>query len=165
MVNDAWLKKVVSIVLNSNRNAQKALADIEAACAQYDEMRALLFPTVDAELNHIRSRAVANGLSPISQADGVVSSLEPDLFGKNQSLSCTARETQLVSEPIARNTRLAIIVDLIIVWVTPTTDNSNLAPVQRTMNSTASSRSIVVRQMAIGTVSVGDVSSVENIYQ
>ena len=31
VVNDARLKKVVSIALNSNRDVQKALADIEAA--------------------------------------------------------------------------------------------------------------------------------------
>ncbi len=33
VVNDARLKKVVSIALNSNRDVQKALADIEAARA------------------------------------------------------------------------------------------------------------------------------------
>ncbi|SQC09396.1 RND efflux system [Klebsiella pneumoniae] len=49
VVNDARLKKVVSIALNSNRDVQKALADIEAARAQYGETRASLFPTVDAD--------------------------------------------------------------------------------------------------------------------
>ncbi len=62
VVNDARLKKVVSIALNSNRDVQKALADIEAARAQYGETRASLFPTVDAELSHTRSKTVASGL-------------------------------------------------------------------------------------------------------
>lgn len=91
VVNDARLKKVVSIALNSNRDVQKALADIEAARAQYGETRASLFPTVDAELSHTRSKTVASGLSSTSQADGAVSSFELDLFGKNQSLSRAAR--------------------------------------------------------------------------
>ncbi len=56
VVNDARLKKVVSIALNSNRDVQKALADIEAARAQYGETRASLFPTVDAELSHTRAK-------------------------------------------------------------------------------------------------------------
>ena len=43
VVNDARLKKVVSIALNSNRDVQKALADIEAARAQYGETRELRF--------------------------------------------------------------------------------------------------------------------------
>ncbi len=75
---------MVSIALNSNRDVQKALADIEAARAQYGETRASLFPTVDAELSHTRSKTVASGLSSASQADGAVSSFELDLFGKNQ---------------------------------------------------------------------------------
>lgn len=83
---------MVSIALNSNRDVQKALADIEAARAQYGETRASLFPTVDAELSHTRSKTVASGLSSASQADGAVSSFELDLFGKNQSLSRAARK-------------------------------------------------------------------------
>ncbi|WP_159181386.1 efflux transporter outer membrane subunit [Klebsiella pneumoniae] len=143
VVNDARLKKVVSIALNSNRDVQKALADIEAARAQYGETRASLFPTVDAELSHTRSKTVASGLSSASQADGAVSSFELDLFGKNQSLSRAARETWLASEFTAQNTRLTMIADLTTAWVTLATDNSNLALAQQTMDSAANSRNIV----------------------
>lgn len=165
VVNDARLKKLVSIALNSNRDVQKALADIEAARAQYGETRASLFPTVDAELSHTRSKTVASGLSSASQADGAVSSFELDLFGKNQSLSRAARETWLASEFTAQNTRLTMIADLTTAWVTLATDNSNLALAQQTMDSAANSRNIVARQMAVGTASAGDVSSAESVYQ
>ena len=157
VVNDARLKKVVSLALNSNRDVQKALADIEAARAQYGETRASLFPTVDAELSHTRSKTVASGLSSASQA--------LDLFGKNQSLSRAARETWLASEFTAQNTRLTMIADLTTAWVTLATDNSNLALAQQTMDSAANSRNIVARQMAVGTASAGDVSSAESVYQ
>ena len=165
VVNDARLKKVVSIALNSNRDVQKALADIEAARAQYGETRASLFPTVDAELSHTRSKTVASGLSSASQADGAVSSFELDLFGKNQSLSRAARETWLASEFTEQNTRLTMIADLTTAWVTLATDNSNLALAQQTMDSAANSRNIVARQMAVGTASAGDLSSAESVYQ
>ncbi|HFT4613123.1 TPA: efflux transporter outer membrane subunit [Klebsiella pneumoniae] len=165
VVNDARLKKVVSIALNSNRDVQKALADIEAARAQYGETRASLFPTVDAELSHTRSKTVASGLSSASQADGAVSSFELDLFGKNQSLSRAARETWLASEFTAQNTRLTMIADLTTAWVTLATDNGNLALAQQTMDSAANSRNIVARQMAVGTASAGDLSSAESVYQ
>lgn len=165
VVNDARLKKVVSIALNSNRDVQKALADIEAARAQYGETRASLFPTVDAELSHTRSKTVASGLSSASQANGAVSSFELDLFGKNQSLSRAARETWLASEFTAQNTRLTMIADLTTAWVTLATDNSNLALAQQTMDSAANSRNIVARQMAVGTASAGDLSSAESVYQ
>lgn len=155
---------MVSIALNSNRDVQKALADIEAARAQYGETRASLFPTVDAELSHTRSKTVASGLSSASQADGAVSSFELDLFGKNQSLSHAARE-RLASEFTAQNTRLTMIADLTTARVTLATDNSNLALAQQTMDSAANSRNIVARQMAVGTASAGDLSSAESVYQ
>ena len=164
-VNDARLKKVVSIALTSNRDVQKAIADIEAARAEYGETRASLFPTVDAELSHTRSKTIASGITSSAQADGAVSSFELDLFGRNQSLSRAARETWLASEYTAQNTRLTMIADLTTAWVTLAADNSNLALAQETMNSADNSRKIVARQMAVGTASAGDLSSAESVYQ
>ena len=165
VVNDARLKKVVSIALNSNRDVQKALADIEAARPVWRNA-GIAVSTVDAELSHTRSsKTVASGLSSASQADGAVSSFELDLFGKNQSLSRAARETWFASEFTAQNTRLTMIADLTTAWVTLATDNSNLALAQQTMDSAANSRNIVARQMAVGTASAGDLSSAESVYQ
>ncbi len=82
----------MNIALTSNRDVQKALADIEAARAQFGETRASLFPTLDVGLSHTRSRTVTSGLTSLSEADGVVSSFELDLFGKNQSLTRAARK-------------------------------------------------------------------------
>jgi multidrug efflux system outer membrane protein len=165
VVNDARLKKVVSMALTSNRDLQKAIADIEAARAQYGETRASLFPTVDAELSHTRSKTVASGLTSSAEADGAVSSFELDLFGKNQSLSRAARETWLASEYTAQNTRLTMIADLTTAWVTLAADNSNLALAQQTLASAENSRKIVARQMAVGTASAGDLSDAESVYQ
>jgi multidrug efflux system outer membrane protein len=83
---------VVSIALNSNRDVQKALADIEAARAQYGETRASLFPTVDAELSHTRSKTVASGLSSASQADGAVSSFDWTCSARTRA--CRARRAK-----------------------------------------------------------------------
>lgn len=165
VVNDARLKKVVTIALNSNRDVQKALADIEAARAQFGETRAALFPTVDAELSHTRSKTVASGLTSSAEADGAVSSFELDLFGKNQSLSRAARETWLASEFTAQNTRLTMIADLTTAWITLAADNSSLALAEETMASADSSRKIVARQMAVGTAAASDLSDAEAVYQ
>ena len=107
VMNDARLKSVVTMALNSNRDVQKAIADIDAARAQYGETRSSLFPTVDAELSHTRSRTLASGVATSDEANGAVSSFELDLFGRNQSLSRAARETWLASEFTAQNTRPA----------------------------------------------------------
>ena len=121
VVNDVRLQKLVSQALNSNRDVQKAIADIDAARAQYGETRASLMPTVNAELSNTRSRTLASGVSTTAQADGAVSSFELDLFGRNQSLSRAARETWLASEFTAQNTRLTMISEL-------TSASSRLAP-------------------------------------
>ena len=165
VVNDARLKKVVNIALTSNRDVQKALADIEAARAQFGETRASLFPTLDAELSHTRSKTVASGLTSSAEADGAVASFELDLFGKNQSLTRAARETWLASEFTAQNTRLTMIADLTTAWITLAADNSNLVLAQDTMASAENSRRIVTRQMEVGTASAGDLSDAESVYQ
>lgn len=123
VVNDVRLQKLVSQALSSNRDVQKAIADIDAARAQYGETRASLMPTANAELSNTRSRTLASGVSTTAQADGAVSSFELDLFGRNQSLSRAARETWLASEYTAQNTRLTMIAELTSAWVTLAADH------------------------------------------
>lgn len=166
VVKDPRLNKVVSMALNSNRDVQKAIADIDAARAQFGETRASLFPTVNAELTGSRGRTTTTtGVNTTAQADGAVSSFELDLFGRNQSLSRAARETWLASEYTAQNTRLTMIAELSTAWVTLAADNSNLALAQQTMASAADSLKIVQRQQQIGTAAVTDVSSAMSVYQ
>ena len=170
VMNDARLKGVVTMALNSNRDLQKAIADIDAARAQYGETRSSLFPTVDAELSHTRSRTLASGVTTSDEANGTVSSFELDLFGRNQSLSRAARETWLASEFTAQNTRLTMVSELTIVrlsaaWVTLAADNSNLALAKSTMESAASSLRIVKRQQQVGVAAATDVSEAMAVYQ
>ncbi len=165
VVNDVRLQKLVSQALSSNRDVQKAIADIDAARAQYGETRASLMPTANAELSNTRSRTLASGVSTTAQADGAVSSFELDLFGRNQSLSRAARETWLASEYTAQNTRLTMIAELTSAWVTLAADNSNLALAQQTMASAADSLKIVQRQQQVGTAAATDVSEAMSVYQ
>lgn len=165
VVNDVRLQKLVSQALSSNRDVQKAIADIDAARAQYGETRASLMPTANAELSNTRSRTLASGVSTTAQADGAVSSFELDLFGRNQSLSRAARETWLASEYTAQNTRLTMIAELTSAWVTLAADNSNLALAQQTMASAVDSLKIVQRQQQVGTAAATDVSEAMSVYQ
>jgi len=165
VVKDERLKKLVSQALNSNRDIQKAIADIDAARAQYGETRASLLPALNGELSESRSRTSTAGVSSSAQAQGAVTSFELDLFGRNQSLSRAARETWLASEYTAQNTRLTMIAELSRAWVTLATDNSNLALAQQTMDNAADALKIVKRQMEMGTAAITDVSSATGVYQ
>ncbi len=165
IVNDARLQQVVNTAPNSNRDVQKAIADIDSARALYGEARASLFPTVNASLSSTRSRTLANGTGTSAEADGAVSSFELDLFGRNQSLSRAARETWLASEFTAQNTRLTLIAEISTAWLTLAADNSNLALVRETMASAENSLKIVQRQQQVGTAAATDVSEAMSVYQ
>ncbi len=165
VMNDPRLNSVVAMALNSNRDLQKAIADIDAARAQYGETRSSLFPTLDAELSHTRSRTLASGVTTSDEANGAVTSFELDLFGKNQSLARAARETWLASEFTARNTRLTMVSELTTAWITLAADHSNLALAKSTMESAAHSLRIVKRQQEVGVAAATDVSEAMAVYQ
>lgn len=118
VIHDPRLQQVVTIALNSNRDVQKAIADIDSARALYGQTNASSFPTVNAALSSTRSRSLANGTGTTAEADGTVSSYTLDLFGRNQSLSRAARETWLASEFTAQNTRLTLIAEISTAWLT-----------------------------------------------
>ncbi|EOD9029855.1 efflux transporter outer membrane subunit [Enterobacter hormaechei] len=157
VMNDARLKSVVTMALNSNRDVQKAIADIDAARAQYGETRSSLFPTVDAELSHTRSRTLASGVATSDEANGAVSSFELDLFGRNQSLSRAARETWLASEFTAQNTRLTMVSELTTAWVTLAADVSEaMAVYQQARASVASYQTLVMQDKNALNLLAGD---------
>ena len=165
VMNDTRLNRLITMALNSNRDVRKAIADIDAARAQYGETRSSLFPTLDAGLSHTRSSTLANGISTSDQASGTVSSFELDLFGRNQSLSRAARETWLASEFTAQNTRLTMVSELTTAWITLAADNNNLTLAQSTMNSAGQSLDIVRRQQAAGVAAATDISEAMAVYQ
>ncbi|MGL6020795.1 MAG: efflux transporter outer membrane subunit [Gibbsiella quercinecans] len=162
---DPRLNKVVERALVSNRDLQKAIADIEAARALYGEERAALFPTLDAELTQTRSRTASEGVSSSAEADGAISSFELDLFGRNRSLARAAKETWLASEATAQNTRITLVAETTTAWITLAADKSNLALSQQTMASAADTLRITQRQLGVGTASAADVSEAETTYQ
>lgn len=165
MIHDPRLQQVVTIALNSNRDVQKAIADIDSARALYGQTNASLFPTVNAALSSTRSRSLANGTETTVEADGTVSSFTLDLFGRNQSLSRAARETWLASEFTAQNTRLTLIAEISTAWLTLAADNSNLALAKETMTSAENSLKIIQRQQQVGTAAATDVSEAMSVYQ
>ena len=151
VIHDPRLQQVVTIALNSNRDVQKAIADIDSARALYGQTNASLFPT--------------SGTATSAEADGSVSSFELDLFGRNQSLSRAARETWLASEFTAQNTRLTLIAEISTAWLTLAADNSNLALAKETMASAENSLKIIQRQQQVGTAAATDVSEAMSVYQ
>jgi multidrug efflux system outer membrane protein len=164
VMNDARLKSVVTMALNSNRDVQKAIADIDAARAQYGETRSSLFPTVDAELSHTRSRTLAAACDKRRSQRRGLQLRAGSVWPQPEPLRA-ARETWLASEFTAQNTRLTMVSELTTAWVTLAADNSNLALAKSTMESAANSLNIVKRQQDVGVAAATDVSSAMAVYQ
>lgn len=165
VIADPRLQTLVGQALHSNRDLQKALADIAAARALYAEQRGSLFPALDADLSLTRSRTLAYGVSESAEAQGTISSFEVDLFGRNQSLTRAARETWLASEYTALSTRLTLIADTTTAWLTLAADNSNLALAKNTLQSAADSLAVTLRRQQTGVAASSDVAQAQTVYQ
>lgn len=165
VIDDQRLTKVVAQALQSNRDLRKAIADIEAARAQYGEQRAALFPTLNAELDSTRSRTLDSGVTGSADAQGSMSSFEIDLFGRNRSLAREYQELWLASEETASSTRLTLISETATAWFTLAADKSNLQLTRETMQSAADTLRITQARLKAGVASATDVSEAMTTWQ
>lgn len=165
VIDDHRLTTVVEQALRSNRDLRKAIADIEAARAQYGEERAALFPTLNAELDSSRSRTLDSGVTGSADAGGSISSFEVDLFGRNRSLTREYKELWLASAETARSTRLTLIAETATAWFTLAADKSNLQLTRETMQSAGNTLRITQARLKAGVASATDVSEAMTTWQ
>lgn len=164
-IDNERLRNVVERALKSNRDLRKAIADIEAARAQYGEERATLFPTLNAGLDSTHSRTLDSGVSGTAEAQGSISSFELDLFGRNRSLARGYKELWLASEETTSSTRLTLIAETTTAWLTLAADKSNLQLTRETMRSAADTLRITQARLSAGVAAATDVSEAMTIYQ
>lgn len=150
---DRRLQAIIDQALANNRDLRVAVANIEAARAQYRIQRADLLPQVDATGRYTYSQrgngtgttatsgtgntgtggtstgvgAVTTGSSGSSYAvDLGVTAFELDLFGRVRSLTGAALDRYFATEAAARATRLTLVGDIATAWVSYAADNSLL---------------------------------------
>ncbi|EHD20815.1 MULTISPECIES: efflux transporter outer membrane subunit [Brenneria] len=174
VIVDEKLQRIIDIALSDNRDLRKALADIEAARAQYGIQRAEQFPAVNAGVEGTRSRALTsdsssnNNSTAISQSYGAnlaLSAFELDLFGKARSLSAAALESYLSTEAAAKSTRLTLIADTATAYIALATARSDLQLSRETMQSARHSLEVTRNRQRNGVASGVDVSQAETVYQ
>jgi multidrug efflux system outer membrane protein len=172
-VKDEKLRKVVEQALANSRNLRKAVANIQAARAQYHSQRASLFPHIDASASRSRSRTLnpytGSGESAFTMeqdsAELGVSSFEIDLFGKQRSLSRAAFESYLSSAEAARATRISLIAETISAYLTIAADKTSLDIAKRTLESAKHSMELTRSRLDAGVASLVDVKQAETVYQ
>ncbi|MFT4172877.1 MAG: efflux transporter outer membrane subunit [Herbaspirillum sp.] len=171
---DERLRQVVAQALAHNRDLRAALANVEAARAQYRVQHAGELPTVEASVASSRARARVSGAARDSTTTVIgesasasigLSSFEIDLFGKARSLSEAALQSALASEASARSTRITVIGETASAWLTLASDAEQLRVARQTMDSAERSMAVTRQRQALGVSSAVDVHQAETVYQ
>ncbi|MEC3909309.1 efflux transporter outer membrane subunit [Sphingobium sp. CR2-8] len=126
LVGDAKLRTVIERALANNRDLRAAIANIEAARAQYRVQRAVQLPTVTVDGGASFSRQNDNRQNSYS-ADVGFSAFEIDLFGRVRNLTQSALETYLATQEGARSTRITLIAETATAYATLAADQELLA--------------------------------------
>jgi multidrug efflux system outer membrane protein len=125
--------------LANNQDLRLAVANVQAARAQYRAQRADLFPAISASGSGTYTNtasfaasaggAASGGVADIQYFTGNVglSSFEIDLFGRVRNLTKAAQEQYLASEEGRRATRVTLIGEIAAAWLTLASDRDQLA--------------------------------------
>jgi multidrug efflux system outer membrane protein len=155
---DIRLQTLIGQALVNNRNLMIAAANIAAAREQYRIQRAAQFPqlnasagvTVSGERTTSSTGTTSNNVTANYQAGLQVPSYEVDLFGRLRSLTHAQLELYFATEAAARATRLTLVSDIAIGWLTYASDSSLLLIFQQTAASAEKTVSITRAQLEGG---------------
>lgn len=175
---DPRLRSVVELALANNRDLRVAVANVQAARAQYRVQRSDLFPKLNGAFGATYGRepisAATGGTS--SSTGGVdhidehqytaslgVSAYELDLFGRVRSLTKAALQTYLASEEARRASQISVISETANAWLTLAADRAVLKAAQDTLTSSRASLDIAQKRFANGVASQLDVRQAETL--
>jgi multidrug efflux system outer membrane protein len=171
---DPRLRGVIEQALADSRDLRVAIAQIEAAQAQYRVQRAALLPTLDATASADYARSYT-GLPPSLggpyarstqySASLGVTSYELDLFGKVRSLTKAALEQYLATEAARRSTEITLVAQVAGDWLTLAADESLLSVSRATVDSGAQNLDLAQRRLTGGVGSQLDVSNARTIVE
>jgi multidrug efflux system outer membrane protein len=171
-IRNEQLRQVIEMALANNRDLRSALANIQAARAQYRIQRADLLPRIEADVSATRSKSVnqfTGGGGPIENefytATIGLAAFEIDLFGRLRSLSNAALESYLATAEAARATRISLIAETASAYLTMAADSSQLELSRRTVESARRTMEVTRKRLEAGVASRLDVRQAETIYQ
>jgi multidrug efflux system outer membrane protein len=160
LIGDQRLKTVIDRALANNRDLRAALANVQAARAQYRVQRAAQLPAVTGEAAASFSRRNDDRQNSYS-ADIGFSAFELDLFGRVKNLSEAALESYLATEEGARSTRITLIAETATAYATLAADQELLALARQTLASAERSLSLTQSLNRAGLIGKLDVHQAE----
>ena len=170
--SDPKLKRVIAEALANNRDLRIAVANIEAARAQYHVQRAALFPTITANasatygqepVSVVTGGAVAPGQSGVynerlySLTAGF-SAWQLDFFGKIRNLTKAAQEQYFATRQARDEAQLTLVDEVATDYLTLASDRSLLAIAQATLTSSQASLDLTQARLNAGVASGLDVA-------
>lgn len=177
---DPRLQTLIDQSLMNNRNLMVAVANIEAARAQFQIQRAQQFPQLDSnagvtlsgDRSASTSRSGSGSGSSSSSSKGIaaqysaglsVPSFELDLFGRLRSLTHAQFERYLATEAAARATRLTLVANIANAWLDYASDSSLLTVSEDTAATAAKSVQLTQARVNAGVSARTDLVQAEQI--
>ncbi|HEU0044353.1 efflux transporter outer membrane subunit [Sphingomonas sp.] len=175
---DPRLQQLIARALVNNRDLRVAVANIEAARAQYRIQRAERLPRVDTGADYSLSRSgggnanttgiggsVSSGGGTNSRfsVDVGVTAFEIDLFGRIRSLTGAALDRYFATEAAARATRLTLVGDIADAWLQLAADRSLLRLAQQTVTVSEQSVRLTRARLQGGVSPRTDLAQAEQI--
>ena len=173
---DPKLRAVIKLGLANNRDLRVAVANIEAARAQYRVQRADLVPHLNASFGATYGReplsAVTGEGSSAGDIDehqysasGGFSSYELDLFGRIRSLTKSALEQYLATEEARRAAQISVVSEVASDYLTVASDEAILQVAKDSLASANASLDITQKRFAHGVASQLDVRQAQSLVE
>jgi multidrug efflux system outer membrane protein len=175
---DQKLRAVIQAALDNNRDMRVAVANIEAARAQYRVKRSDLFPTVDASGGATYGRDYVGMIPGLSS--GAVSPYETehqfttsvgftayeiDLFGRIRSLAHGALEQYLATEEARRAEQISLIAEVATDYMTLSSDIASLSQYKDDLVSSRESLDVTRGRFDAGIANGLDVAQADTLVQ
>lgn len=162
LITDARLREVITRMLANNRDLRAAVANVMAARAQYHADRAQIFPTLLGQASATR----AGGSSTTSDYNSLnigVSSFEVDLWGRLRNQASAGFETYLATQSGMRSTKLSLVQETALAYVTLAYDEDLLTIAKSTQDSAQKSLELTQSLFNAGLGAAGDVESAKTV--
>ncbi len=175
VLRDPQLQVLIAGALRESRDLRIAAENVVSARAQYRVARAGFFPRIDANAGATIGGGAASsgGIGPASGGAGDVyrvyaanlalTSFELDLFGRVRSLSDAAREAYFATRAGAQATRISLVSELALQYLTLAANRSQLLIAEDTMRNAAESAEMARARLAGGIAQLLDLRQAETI--